>query len=109
MGGKLKKDILATDPITNKTMHIGTQMYADDVSDINIITEGSLEKMADDRNKDMDDVLEKMDMAQNREKEGHIVSVYGKGCVQEIQDLKKHCKEGRTNTKDSGQVGCEGK
>jgi hypothetical protein len=104
-----KGQILATDPITNKTIHIGTQMYADDVSDINIITEGSLEEMADDRNKDMDDVLEKMDMAQNREKEEHIVSIFGKGCVQEIQDLKKHCKERRTNTNDFGQVGCESK
>ena len=84
-------------------------MYADDVSDINIITEGSLEQMADERNKEMDEVLEKMDMAQNREKEEHIVSIFGKGCVQEIQELKKHCKERREDTKDFGQVGCEGK
>ena len=34
-------------------------MYADDVSDINIITEGSLEQMADERNKEIDEVLEK--------------------------------------------------
>ncbi len=34
------------------------QMNGDDVSDINIITEGSLEKVAGDRNKDMNEVLE---------------------------------------------------
>jgi uncharacterized C2H2 Zn-finger protein len=104
-----KGQILATDPITGKILHVGTQMYADDVSDINIITEGSLEQMADERNKEMDEVLEKMDMAQNREKEEHIVSIFGKGCVQEIQELKKYCKERRENTKDFGQVGSEGK
>ena len=75
-GQQMKKgQILATDPITNKTIHIGTQMYADDVSDINIITEGSLEEMADDRNKDMDDVLEKWTWPETG-KRRNILSAY---------------------------------
>ena len=76
------------------------QMNGDDVSDINIITEGSLEKVADNRNKDMNEVLVQMGMARNCEKEEHIVSIYGKGCVREIQDLKTNCNERRTNTNE---------
>ena len=58
-----KGEIRATDPNSGKILHIGTQMYADDVSDINIIGQNELENTADERNKEMDEVFEKMDMA----------------------------------------------
>mgnify|MGYP000456082297 CR=1 FL=1 len=42
--------ILADDPITSNTLHVGTTMYADEKSDINIITRNTMVNTADNRN-----------------------------------------------------------
>ena len=60
--------ILANDPMTGELLHIGTTMYADDISDIDIVTEATYVHITEDRNKELDDILEEMEMMQNKTK-----------------------------------------
>jgi hypothetical protein len=99
---------MAKDAITMNTLHIGTQMYADDVSDIKVITNNcennNFQEVLDDRNKEMDETLETMDMAQHRDKEEHIVSMNGKNRIEDLQEIKKRGKERREATRDFGLI-----
>jgi hypothetical protein len=104
-----KRQILAEDPITKKKIHIGTTMYADDISDINIIADDGFAEIADERNKELDDILNNMHMAQNKDKEEHLLCMIGPGSVKESQRLIAYSKTRKETTKDFGEVKTEGK
>jgi hypothetical protein len=104
-----KRPIMAKDPITEVMIHIGTQMYADDVSDINVITKDTIEAIADERNEELDHILRGMDMAQNNDKEEHIISIRGKDAVKNSEEIRKKCKARREESKDFGIIVDEGK
>ncbi len=103
-----RKQILAEDPITKKKFHIGTTTYADDISDINIIADDGFAKIADERNKELDDIVNKMHMAQNKDKEEHLLCMIGPGSVKESQTLIAYSKMRKETTKDFGAVTTEG-
>ena len=104
-----KRPIMARDPVTGVLIHIVTQMYADDVSDINVITKESIEAIADERNEELDHILKGMDMAQNRDKEEHIISIRGKEAAKNSEEITRKCKEKKEENNDFGSIVDEGK
>ena len=101
---KNRRPILAKDPITQTIIHIGTQMYADDVSDINVITKDTIEEIADGRNEELDHILKGMDMAQNRDKEEHIISIRGAEAVKNSEEIRNKCGKRRKESTDFGVI-----
>ena len=81
--------------MTGELLHIGTTLYADDISDINIVTEATYVHITEDRNKELDDILEEMEMMQNKDKEEHMVCMMGVGSVKDVQTMIEYCKQRR--------------
>mgnify|MGYP000470837871 CR=1 FL=1 len=50
MGTKQTRTIIAEDPITKGKLHVGTTLYADDISDINMVTDATYVAITEDRN-----------------------------------------------------------
>jgi hypothetical protein len=107
--GNKHGQILANDPMTGEALHIGTTMYADDISDINIVTEATYVHIIEDRNKELDDILEEMEMMQNKDKEEHMVCMVGVGSVQDVQTMIEQCRQRREISKDFGMMKTNGK
>ncbi len=95
--------------MTGDKLHIGTTMYADDISDINIVTEATYVHITEDRNKELDDILEEMEMMQNKDKEEHMVCMMGVGSVKDVQTMIEYSKQRRETSNDFGMVKTNGK
>lgn len=61
------------DPITEKVMNTGNQLYAEDISDINILDGTEWKGTAKGRNKELDSSINVLGLYQNQDKEEHMI------------------------------------
>ena len=79
---------MARDPLTRKTLEVGTTVFADDVAETKLANElDELQKEIVDSNEIMEAALHKQGMAQNGDKAVHIVACMGKGSPETLRKL----------------------
>jgi hypothetical protein len=101
--------INVTDPITNETIHAGSQNYADDISDINMFKDcQEFINNTNSRNQALDSILELMEMGQNVDKEEHLIFTCGRNAVKRAQDIHESADRIRRH-QSFGVTKCSGK
>lgn len=75
------------DPIAEKVVNTGTQIYADDISDINVLQGADWKEIAEGGNQELNTSINVLGLYQNQDKEEHMIMLQGRNSVKDTQKI----------------------
>ena len=83
-----KNVVRARDPMTKEVVEVGTTLYADDISELNLTWDAEeMEEVIENCTRELDEGLKRKGMAQNMDKAEHVVTFKGEGAKMEHEKV----------------------